>query len=175
MACRRIGKALDEPVRAFRGRPLAGDYPYVWLDATYLKVRQNHRVVSMAGVVVIGVRATGEREVLGFAVGASEEASFWLEFLRRRVHRGLHGVRLVVSDAHEGLKAALGQVLGGATWQCCRVHFMRNVLAHMTKAGRAMVAAALRRGNTRNRPGQSVLSPGCRVPTVAVARTTLYP
>lgn len=140
----RICKALDEPVKAFRERPLEGDYPYVWLDATYLKVRQNHRVVSMAAVVAIGVRATGEREVLGFAVGASEEASFWTEFLRSLVRRGLQGVQLVISDAHEGLKAALGQVLGGASWQRCRVHFMRNVLAHVTKADRSVVAAALR-------------------------------
>lgn len=143
-AVSRVCQALDEPVKAFRERPLEGDYPYVWLDATYLKVRQNHRVVSMAGVVAIGVRATGEREVLGFAVGASEEASFWLEFLRSLVHRGLQGVQLAISDAHEGLKAALGQVLSGASWQRCRVHFMRNVLAHVTKADRSVVAAALR-------------------------------
>jgi len=140
----RICQALDEPVKAFRERPLEGDYPYVWLDATYLKVRQNHRVVSMAVVIAIGVRATGEREVLGFAVGASEEVSFWLEFLRSLVHRGLRGVQLVISDAHEGLKAALGQVLSGAAWQRCRVHFMRNVLAHVTKADRSVIAAALR-------------------------------
>jgi len=141
----RICKALDEAVQTFRERPLEGDYPYVWLDATYLKVRQNHRVVSMAVVIAIGVRETGEREVLGFAVGASEEASFWLEFLRSLVRRGLGGVRLVVSDAHEGLKTALSQALSGATWQRCRVHFMRNVLAHVTRADRSVVAAALRR------------------------------
>jgi len=140
----RICKALDEPVRAFRERPLSGDYPYVWLDATYLKVRQNHHIVSMAAVVAIGVRETGEREVLGFAVGASEEASFWVEFLRSLVRRGLRGVRLVVSDAHEGLKAAVGQVLTGAAWQRCRVHCMRNILAHVTRVERSMVAAALR-------------------------------
>ena len=140
----RICKALDESVQTFRERPLEGDYPYVWLDATYLKVRQNHRVVSMAVVIAIGVRETGEREVLGFAVGASEEASFWLEFLRSLVRRGLRGVRLVVSDAHEGLKTALSQALSGATWQRCRVHFMRNVLAHVTRADRSVVAAALR-------------------------------
>jgi putative transposase len=143
-AVSRICKDLDEPVKAFRERPLEGDYPYVWLDATYLKVRQNHRVVSMAAVVAIGVRETGEREVLGLAVGASEEASFWTEFLRSLVHRGLRGVQLVISDAHEGLRAALGQVLSGASWQRCRVHFMRNVLAHVTKADRSVVAAALR-------------------------------
>jgi len=140
----RICKELDEPVRAFRERPLEGDYPYVWLDATYLKVRQNHRIVSMAAVVAIGVRETGEREILGFAIGSSEEASFWTEFLRTLVHRGLRGVCLVISDAHEGLKAAMNQVLAGASWQRCRVHFMRNVLAHVTRADRSMVAAALR-------------------------------
>jgi len=116
----------------------------VWLDATYLKVRQNHHIVSMAAVVAIGVRETGEREVLGFAVGASEEQAFWLEFLRSLLSRGLRGVRLVTSDAHEGLRAALGQVLSGATWQRCRVHFMRNVLGHVARSNRCMVAAALR-------------------------------
>lgn len=140
----RICKALDEPVQAFRERPLEGNYPYLWLDATYLKVRQNHHIVSMATVVAIGVRETGEREVLGFGVGASEEQSFWLEFLRSLVRRGLRGVRLVTSDAHEGLKAALTQVLSGSAWQRCRVHFMRNVLAHVTRADRSVVAAALR-------------------------------
>jgi len=140
----RICKALDEPVTAFRQRSLTGEYPYIWLDATYLKVRQNHHVVSMAAVVAIGVRETGEREVLGFAVGASEEQAFWLEFLRSLLARGLRGVRLVTSDAHEGLKAALGQVMAGAAWQRCRVHFMRNVLSHVARANRSMVAAALR-------------------------------
>jgi transposase-like protein len=140
----RICKALDEPVRAFRERPLEGDYPYLWLDATYVKMRQNHRIVSMALVVATGVRETGEREVLGFASGASEEASFWIEFLRSLVERGLRGVRLATSDAHQGLKAALSEVLSGATWQRCRVHFMRNILAHVTRADKAMVASALR-------------------------------
>lgn len=140
----RICKALDEPVRAFRERPLRGTYPYVWLDATYLKVRQNHQIVSMAGVVAIGVQDTGEREILGFEVGASEEASFWVQFLRHLVERGLQGVRLVISDAHVGLKAAVNQVLARASWQRCRVHLMRNVLAHVSKGGRSMVAAALR-------------------------------
>jgi len=140
----RICKELDEAVQAFRERPLQGEYPYVWLDATYLKVRQNHHIVSMAVVIAIGVRETGDREVLGFAVGASEEESFWMEFLRSLVRRGLRGVALVISDAHEGLKAALMQVLSGATWQRCRVHCMRNILAHVTQADKAMVAAALR-------------------------------
>jgi transposase-like protein len=140
----RICKELDQVVNAFRTRELVGEYPYVWLDALYVKVRQNHRIVSMAVVVAIGVQETGERSVLGFAVGGSEEASFWQEFLRSLVGRGLKGVRLVISDAHEGLKAALGQVLAGASWQRCRVHFMRNLLAHIPHADKSMVAAALR-------------------------------
>ena len=144
MECRRICKALDGPVRAFRERALEGEYPYVWLDATYLKVRQNHRVVSMAIVVAIGVQETGEREILGFELGASEEAAFWTTFLRALVHRGMRGVQLVISDAHEGLQAALSQVLAGTAWQRCRVHFMRNVLTHVARADRSVVAAALR-------------------------------
>lgn len=140
----RICKALDEPIRAFRDRPLRGTYPYVWLDATYLKVRENHHIVSMAAVVAIGVQETGEREILGYEIGPSEEASFWIQFLRRLVGRGLHGVQLVTSDAHVGLKAALNQVLAGAAWQRCRVHLMRNVLSHVSKGGRPIVAANLR-------------------------------
>jgi putative transposase len=140
----RICQELDGMVQAFRQRPLEGEYPYLWLDALYLKVRQNHRIVSMAVVLAIGVRATGEREVLGLAVGGSEEAAFWQEFLRALIGRGLQGVRLVISDAHEGLRAALTQVLAGATWQRCRVHFMRNLLAHIPQGDKSMVAAVLR-------------------------------
>jgi transposase-like protein len=140
----RICKELDTVVEAFRHRSLESTYPYVWLDALYLKVRQNHRIVSMALVIAIGVRERGEREILGFALGASEEEAFWVEFLRGLLQRGLQGVKLVISDAHQGLKGALQQVLAGATWQRCRVHFMRNVLAHVPKGDKAMVAAALR-------------------------------
>lgn len=104
-AVSRLCRDLDTVVDAFRSRPLEVAYPYLWLDALYLKVRQNHRIVSQAVVIAVGVRATGEREVLGFAVGASAEATFWTEFLRSLVSRGLHGVQVVVSDAHEGLKA----------------------------------------------------------------------
>jgi transposase-like protein len=110
----------------------------------YVKVRVNHRIVNQAVVIAIGVRETGERALLGFAIGASEEAAFWLSFLRSLVHRGLQGVQLVISDSHEGLQAALSQVLAGATWQRCRVHFMRNVLAHIPHGDKSMVAAALR-------------------------------
>lgn len=140
----RMCKELSEVVEAFRNRPLVGQHPYVWLDALYVKVRVNHRIVSLAVVLAIGVRETGERELLGFAIGASEEAAFWLSFLRHLVQRGLRGVQLVISDSHEGLQAALNQVLAGATWQRCRVHFMRNVLAHIPHGDKSMVAAALR-------------------------------
>jgi len=140
----RICKELTEVVEGFRNRQLEGSYPYVWLDALYVKVRVNHRIVNQAVVMAIGVRETGERALLGFAVGASEEAAFWLSFLRSLVQRGLQGVQLVISDSHEGLKAALSQVLAGATWQRCRVHFMRNVLAHVPHGDKSMIAAALR-------------------------------
>lgn len=143
-AVSRACKALDEVVREFRNRPLEGRYPYVWLDAMYLKVRQNHRIVSLALVIAIGVNDQGERELLGFGLGASETEAFWQEFLRSLVQRGLQGVQLVTSDAHEGLKAAIAQVLSGASWQRCRVHFMRNILAHVPRGDQAMVAAALR-------------------------------
>jgi len=140
----RICQQLDEAVEAFRNRPLEGAYPYVWLDALYLKVRQNHRIVSMAVVLAIGVRESGEREVLGLAVGGSEEAAFWQAFLRSLVQRGLRGVRLVISDAHEGLRAAVAQTLAGCAWQRCRVHFMRNLLARVPQGDKAMVTAAVR-------------------------------
>jgi putative transposase len=140
----RICKELDELVQAFRSRPLQGSYPYLWLDALYLKVRQDHRILNQALVVAIGVRETGDREIVGFSLGASEEYAFWLDFLRSLVRRGLTGVELVTSDAHEGLKAAVEQALTGATWQRCRVHLMRNVLAHIPKGSKSVVAAALR-------------------------------
>jgi putative transposase len=140
----RICKELDEAVKAFRSRPLEEMYPYLWLDALYLKVRQNHRVVSMAVVIAIGVRETGERDILGVDIGASEEASFWTAFLRGLAARGLKGVKLVISDAHQGLQSAITTVLTGAAWQRCRVHFMRNVLAHVPKGDKAIVAAAIR-------------------------------
>jgi putative transposase len=140
----RICKELDEVVQQFRNRPLEGEYPYLWLDALYLKVRQNHRIVSMAMVIAIGVDTEGRRHILGFALGASEVSAFWLDFLRSLVERGLQGVQLVISDAHEGLKTAINQVLTGAAWQRCRVHCMRNILAHVPKRDKALVAAAIR-------------------------------
>jgi putative transposase len=116
----------------------------VWLDATFVKVRENSRVVSQAVVIAIAVRSTGEREVLGLDVGPSEEGAFWTQFLRGLVARGLSGVKLVISDAHGGLKGAVSAVLQGASWQRCRVHFIANALALVPKAASQMVAAAIR-------------------------------
>ena len=140
----RLCQELDVEVERFRSRRLEGDYPYVWLDATFVKVRENSRVVSMAVVIAIGVKATGEREVLGLDVGHSEDGAFWTQFLRGLVARGLSGVKLVISDAHEGLKGAIAAVLQGAAWQRCRVHFVRNALALVPKTAAQMVAATIR-------------------------------
>lgn len=140
----RLCRELDAEVERFRQRRLEGPYPYIWLDATFVKVREEGRVVSQAIVIAIGVRATGEREVLGLDVGPSEDGAFWLQFLRSLVSRGLKGVQLVVSDAHEGLKGAIAAVLQGAGWQRCRVHFVRNALALVPKSAAQMVAATIR-------------------------------
>jgi len=140
----RICAELDPVVEAFRTRPLVGEHPYVWLDATYHKVRIDGRVVSQATVVAIGVTLDGERQILGVDVGASEEGGFWTAFLRSLVKRGLAGVRLVISDAHEGLKQAISTVLSGTTWQRCRVHFMRNLLATVPQVMREPIAAIVR-------------------------------
>ena len=139
----RLCEEIDERVNAFLDRPLEGDWPFVWLDATYIKVRQSGRIVSVAVIVAVGVNNEGKREVLGLTVGVSEAETFWSEFLRSLTRRGLRGVKLVISDAHEGLKAAIAKVLG-ATWQRCRVHFMRNALAHVGKTQQAMVASYIR-------------------------------
>ena len=141
----RICKDLDAEVAAFRDRSLKDTaYPYVFLDATYCKARVNHRVVSQAIVVAVGVSADGRREVLGMDVGDSEDGAFWTAFLRGLKTRGLGGVQLVISDAHAGLKQAIATVFIGASWQRCRVHFMRNVLAVVPKGNADMVAAAIR-------------------------------
>src|SRR5882757_1873449 len=141
----RICADLDQEVGGFRDRSLAGEaFPYVFLDATYCKARVNHRVVSQAVVIATGVRADGWREVLGFAVGDSEDGAFWTAFLRSLKARGLGGVQLVVSDAHTGLKQAISAVLLGSAWQRCRVRFLRNVLAQVPKGSSEMVAAAIR-------------------------------
>ncbi|SFV09242.1 IS256 family transposase, partial [Alicyclobacillus macrosporangiidus] len=140
----RLCKQLDETVRQFKERPLEREYPYIWLDATFPKVREGGRVQSMAFVVAIGVTDTGEREVLGFDVGTSEDGAFWTEFLRALKERGLRGVKLVVSDAHLGLRQAISEVLTGAAWQRCKVHTIRNVLSQVPKKQQSMVAAIIR-------------------------------
>jgi len=131
---------IDGKVKAFLERPIEGDWPYMWIDATYLKVRRGGRIVSVAVIIATGVNGDGRREVLGMEIGTSEAEPIWTAFLRKLTHRGLRGVKLVVSDAHEGIKAATAKVLC-ATWQRCRVHFMRNVLAHSGKSGRRVVSA----------------------------------
>ncbi len=136
----RLCQEIDERVKAFLSRPIEGDWPYLWIDATYVKVRQAGRIVSVAVIVAVGVNSDGRREVLGMDIGPSEAEVFWTEFLRKLARRGLRGVKLVVSDAHEGIKAAVSKVFN-ASWQRCRVHFMRNLLAHAGKNGRRVVSA----------------------------------
>ncbi len=136
----RLCGEIDERVQAFLSRPIEGDWPYVWLDATYVKARRDHHIVSVAVIVAVGVNTDGRREVLGMTTGHSEAEPFWVEFLRSLARRGLRGAKLVVSDAHEGLKAAITKVLS-ATWQRCRVHFMRNAMAYAGKTQRRIVSA----------------------------------
>ena len=138
----RLCAEIDERVGAFLGRPIEGDWPYLWIDATYVKVRQAGRIVSVAVIIAVAVNTDGVREVLGMAVGPSEAETFWTDFLRSLTRRGLRGVKLVISDAHEGLKAAAAKVLK-ATWQRCRVHFIRNALAYAGKGQRQMVLALI--------------------------------
>ena len=136
----RLCQEIDERVGAFLDRPIEGEWPYLWIDATYVKVRQDGRIVSVAVIVAVGVNNDGRREVLGMDVGPSEAETFWTDFLRKLARRGLRGVKLVISDAHEGIKASVAKVMN-ATWQRCRVHFMRNVLAHAGRSGRRVVSA----------------------------------
>ena len=136
----RLCEEIDDKVKAFLARPIEGDWPYLWIDATYVKVRQNGRVVSVAVIVAVGVNSDGHREILGLDIGPSEAETFWAGFLRKLARRGLRGVKLVISDAHEGIKAAVAKVFN-ATWQRCRVHFMRNVLAYAGRQGRRVVSA----------------------------------
>jgi transposase-like protein len=136
-------RGLDEQVELFRGRPLEGTHPYLWLDAKHVKVRDQGRVVSKALVVAYAVHKTGVREVIGLDIGEVESGSFWVEFLRSLKKRGLAGVRLAVSDQHEGLKHAIARVLG-CPWQRCTVHFVRDMLAHCRRDQRGLVSAALR-------------------------------
>ena len=139
----RLCEEIDERVNAFLDRPLEGEWPYLWLDATYLKVREGGRIVSVAAIIAVAVDTEGRREIVGLHLGPSEAETFWTTFLKGLLRRGLKGVKLVVSDAHEGLKAAIRRVLG-ATWQRCRVHWMRSALAHVAKGQQSVVAAALR-------------------------------
>ena len=136
----RLCEEIDDKVKVFLDRPIEGEWPYLWIDATYLKVRRGGRIVSVAVIIAVGVNTDGRREVLGMEVGTSEAEAIWSEFLRKLTRRGLRGVKLAVSDAHEGIKAAVSKVLS-ATWQRCRVHFMRNALAHAGKSGRRVVSA----------------------------------
>jgi putative transposase len=139
---------IDERVGAFLTRPLTGTWPCLWLDATCLRQREGGRVVSVAAIIAVAVNAEGKRESVGLHIGPSEAESFWSDFLRSLVRRGLTGARLVISDAHEGLKAAIRRVMGAA-WQRCRVHWTRNALAYVPKGQQAMVAAALRQAFLR--------------------------
>jgi transposase-like protein len=143
-AVSRICKELDDGVEAFRNRPLIDEYPYVWLDATFPKVREGERVQNMAFVTTIAVNDDGTRHILGFDIGMSENGAFWEEFLRSLVRRGLKGVKLVISDAHEGLKNAIFSILPGSNWQRCRVHCMRNILCHVNRKQQGMVSAMVR-------------------------------
>lgn len=138
----RLCSEIDERVGAFLNRPIEGDWPYLWIDATYVKVRQAGRIVSVAVIIAVGVNTDGVREVLGVAVGPSEAEPFWTDFLRNLTRRGLRGTKLVISDAHLGLKAAIAKVFK-ATWQRCRVHFMRNALAYAGKGQRQVVLALI--------------------------------
>lgn len=147
----KLCKDIDERVHEFLDRPLTGDWPYLWLDATYLKVREGGRIISVAAIIAVAVNTDGRREIIGLCVGPSEAETFWTEFLRSLKARGLGGLKLVISDAHTGLKAAIHRVFD-ATWQRCRVHWMRNALAHVPKGQHTVVSAAIRQAF--NQPDQ---------------------
>lgn len=140
----RLVASLDAQAHAFRTRRLDADYPYIWVDARYEHVREDHRVQSMAVVIAYGVRADGVREVLGLDIGLREDVVVWRDFLQGLVARGVRGVKLVISDAHSGLQQAIKEVFLGAAYQRCRVHFMRNLLSRVPKSAQAMVAATVR-------------------------------
>jgi len=139
----KLCKDIDDRVHAFLDRPLSGDWPYLWLDATYLKQREGGRIVSVTAIIAVAVDSEGKREIVGLHIGPSEAETFWATFLKSLVKRGLRGTKLVISDAHEGLKAAIRRVMG-ATWQRCRVHWMRNALAYVPKGQQSMASASLR-------------------------------
>ena len=139
----KLCKEIDEWVQAFLERPLEGEWPYLWLDATYLRVREGGRIVPVAAIIAVAVSNDGRREIVGLALGPSEAETFWSSFLKGLVRRGRKEVKLGISDAHDGLKPAAAKVLK-TTWQRCRVHWMRNALAHVAMGQHTMVAAALR-------------------------------
>jgi putative transposase len=139
----RLVADIDERVNAFLSRPLEGDWPYLWIDATYLKVRQGGRILTIAVIIAVGVNMDGRREVLGIGTGPSEAEAFWTTFLRSLADRGLRGVKLVIADAHTGLRAAASRVFN-ASLQRCRVHWLRNALAYADKKQRPAVMALLR-------------------------------
>lgn len=139
----RLCQELDQRVQAFLERRLDGGFVFIWLDATYLKVREDGHVVNKAVVVAVGAHEAGHREVLGLAVGPAETHAFWKAFLKDLVKRGVSGVKLVISDAHEGLKSAIAETFA-TPWQRCRVHFMRNALGHVPRSQHQMVAAVIR-------------------------------
>jgi putative transposase len=139
----KLCKDIDDRVNAFLDRPLVGDWPYLWLDATYLKQREGGRIVSVAAIIAVAANTEGKREIVGLHIGPSEAETFWSGFLKSLVRRGLRGVKLAISDAHEGLKAAIRRVMG-ASWQRCRVHWMRNALSYVPKGQQNMASAALR-------------------------------
>jgi len=139
----KLCKDIDDRVDAFLERPLEGEWPYLWLDATYLKQREGGRIVSVAAIIAVAANTDGKREIVGLHIGPSEAETFWAGFLKSMLRRGLRGVKLVISDAHEGLKAAIRRVIGAA-WQRCRVHWMRNALAYLPKSQQSMASAALR-------------------------------
>jgi len=143
-AVSRLCKELDESVNEWRNRPLTGEYPYVWLDATFPKVREGGHVLGMALLVAIAVDMNGDRHILGLDVGTSETGAHWEAFLQSLVARGLKGVKLVISDSHQGLKSAIAKVLPGTSWQRCRVHCMRNILCNVPKKQQGMVSAMVR-------------------------------
>ncbi len=140
-----MAKELDAMVESFRSRPLdPAGYPYVWVDALTMRVREEGRIVNVCAVVATGVTGDGKREILGVDVVTSEDGAAWMAFLRGLVARGLTGVRLVVSDAHEGLKGAIAATLDGASWQRCRTHFMRNLLTRVPKSAQPAAATIVR-------------------------------
>ncbi len=153
----KLCKDIDERVNAFLDRPIEGEWRYLWLDATYLKVRDSGRIVSVAAIIAVAVTTEGRREIVGLGLGPSEAEPFWSAFLKGLVKRGLKGVKLVISDAHDGLRLAITRVLG-ATWQRCRVHWMRNALAHVPKGQHTMVAAAIRQAFLQTDAGAAHLT-----------------